>query len=49
VIDSAGIYYRIPIACINDPLSYNKNDQLAEMKAKKIPNERKLNVYISHL
>jgi len=44
VIDQAGIYYRIPIACINDPFTYNKNNQLDELKTKKIPNEKTLKV-----
>ncbi len=44
MIDSAGIYYRIPIACINEPLAYNKNNQYEELKAKKIPNEQMLRV-----
>ena len=26
VIDQAGVYYRVPIACINDPFNYNKNN-----------------------
>lgn len=44
MIDQAGIYYRIPIACINDPFNYNKNTQLEELLAKKIPNEAMLKV-----
>jgi hypothetical protein len=35
VIDQAGIYYRVPIACINNPQNYNKNNQLDELKQKK--------------
>jgi hypothetical protein len=26
-IDQAGVYYRIPIACINDPVNYEKDYQ----------------------
>lgn len=32
VIDEAGIYYRVPIACINDPQNFNKNNQLDQLK-----------------
>ena len=24
-IDQAGVYYRVPIACINDPVNYDQN------------------------
>lgn len=24
-IDQAGVYYRVPIACINDPITYDKD------------------------
>lgn len=43
-IDLAGNYYRVPIACINDPQNYNVNKQLDAMKSKKSPKERELNV-----
>jgi hypothetical protein len=36
-VDRQGIYYRIPIACINDPQNYNKNEMLEKMQAKKLP------------
>lgn len=25
-IDTSGLYYRVPIFCINDPKAYNKNE-----------------------
>jgi hypothetical protein len=31
-IDTQGVYYRIPIACINDPENYCVNKQLDELK-----------------
>ncbi len=46
VIDQAGVYYRVPIACINDPFNYCKNNQLDELKAKRSPKERTINVSI---
>ena len=27
-IDQAGVYYRVPIACINDPVNYEQNYQM---------------------
>lgn len=44
VIDQAGVYYRVPIACINDPFNYNKNVQLDELKAKRSPKEKTISV-----
>ena len=44
VIDISGIYYRIPIACINDPQAYPVNVLLERMQAEKVPEERKLQV-----
>lgn len=45
-IDSQGIYYRIPIACINDPSKYSVNKVLEKMQAEKVPDDKKLNVKI---
>jgi hypothetical protein len=39
-IDSQGIYYRIPIACINDPQKYSVDKVLEKMQAEKAPDER---------
>ena len=39
-IDSQGIYYRIPIACINDPSKYSVNKVLEKMQAEKVPDEK---------
>lgn len=36
-IDQAGVYYRVPIACINDPDSYEQNHLLKTMQEKKAP------------
>ena len=36
-IDASGIYYRIPIACINDPLAYDKDHLLESMKNQSKP------------
>jgi hypothetical protein len=43
-IDSAGVYYRVPIACINDPVNYDQNYQYLQMKQKDQPNETVVNV-----
>jgi hypothetical protein len=49
VIDENGVYYRIPIACINEPIAYNKNEELQLLKNKSVANETKLNVIISYV
>ena len=38
-IDQAGVYYRVPIACINDPVNYDQNYQLNKMKEMAKPTE----------
>ena len=45
-IDENGVYYRVPIACINEPQAYNKNEELLQLKNKNVPTEQKLNVFI---
>jgi hypothetical protein len=42
VIDTAGVYYRVPIACINDPVNYEKNYQLQQLKSKQAPQDREI-------
>lgn len=39
-IDQAGVYYRIPIACINDPVNYEKDYQNKILQEKKRPDEK---------
>mmetsp|Transcript_31546 Transcript_31546/g.48229 ORF Transcript_31546/g.48229 Transcript_31546/m.48229 type:complete len:134 (-) Transcript_31546:8-409(-) len=41
-IDQAGVYYRVPIACINDPVNYEQNYQYQQLKEKKVPDEQEL-------
>ena len=36
-VDHSGVYYRVPIACINDPIRYDANESLKNMKEKKKP------------
>jgi len=38
-IDQAGVYYRVPICCINDPVNYDKDYQELKMRDKKTPDE----------
>jgi hypothetical protein len=38
-IDENGVYYRVPISCINDPLAYNKNEELQKLKSQNAPPE----------
>lgn len=44
VIDSMGVYYRVPICCINDPDNYEVNQQLDQIKNKQAPNEAEITV-----
>ena len=39
VIDQTGIYYRIPIACINEPAKFVENEQTVTIRNKKRPEE----------
>jgi len=43
-IDQGGIYYRVPMSCINDPGEYGKNLAYDLMKSKKEPVDTQLNV-----
>ena len=43
-IDQAGVYYRVPICCIQLPDNYNVDNALAAMKAKKAPKEKQIAV-----
>jgi hypothetical protein len=36
-IDQAGVYYRVPIACINDPVNYEQNYQYQKLRDKAKP------------
>jgi hypothetical protein len=44
VIDENGVYYRVPICCINEPVNYNVNYQDQKLKAKNKPVEKQFNV-----
>ena len=43
-IDRNGQYYRIPIACINDPVNYSQDFILKKMQDKTAPEKAKLKV-----
>lgn len=38
-IDESGVYYRVPICVINDPISYDADFQAQKLKSKKAPAE----------
>jgi hypothetical protein len=40
VIDENGVYYRVPISCINDPVNYSVNFQDTKMNKKEAPPEK---------
>lgn len=44
VIDENGVYYRVPICCINEPEKYSVNKQDDLLKNKNKPPEKMLNV-----
>ena len=46
-IDQAGIYYRVPIACINDPTNYSLNNAYDLLKKKVSPKEVTINVRLA--
>ena len=39
-IDQAGVYYRVPICCINDPDNYSMDNAMDAMRNKKAPKEK---------
>jgi hypothetical protein len=43
-IDASGVYYRIPIACINDPLKYEQDHAMKALEAKDKPEEATIHV-----
>lgn len=40
VIDEGGVYYRVPISCINEPLNYGANVPDLKLKSKIVPVEK---------
>ena len=44
VIDEGGVYYRVPISCINEPLNYSVNVSDQKLKSKIVPAEKMFNV-----
>ena len=44
VVDEGGVYYRVPICCINEPNNYNANIQDQKLKEKSKPNDKILAV-----
>lgn len=41
-IDETGVYYRVPICLINDPIGYDADYQAQKLKSKKAPDEVQL-------
>ena len=46
-IDQAGVYYRVPICCIQNPDGYEIDAAMDAMKSKKAPKEKQINVSTS--
>jgi len=47
-IDRTGQYYRVPIACINLPNNFGRNEELQRMKDKKSPKQKNINIKIRY-
>lgn len=43
-IDESGVYYRVPICLINEPISYDKDFQAQKLKDKVAPDEKQLSL-----
>ena len=47
-IDDSGVYYRIPICVINDPINYDADFQTQKLKNKKQPDEKGMTLKCRH-
>jgi hypothetical protein len=47
-IDDTGVYYRVPICVINDPISYDADFQAQKLKNKKAPDEQSMTLKCRH-
>lgn len=47
-IDDTGVYYRVPICVINDPISYDADFQAQKLKNKKAPEECQMSLKARH-
>ena len=43
-VDDTGVYYRVPICVINEPIGYDADFQLQKLKNKKAPKETELSL-----
>jgi len=37
VVDASGVYYRVPVCVINDPITYDKDYMTQKLKKKEAP------------
>ena len=47
-IDEGGVYYRVPICLINDPINYDKDFQSQKLKDKVKPDEKQMTLKCRH-
>ena len=47
-IDETGIYYRVPICVINDPINYDADFQTQKLRNKKEPSEAQMTLNCRH-
>lgn len=48
-IDQGGVYYRVPIACINDPIEYEQDDQMKKLVDMEVPPEAMIKVSFNRI
>jgi len=47
-IDETGVYYRVPICLINDPIGFDADFQTQKLKSKKEPDQVQMTLKIRH-
>ena len=49
VVDASGVYYRVPVCVINDPITYDKDYMTQKLKKKEAPKKEIIQVsFIIH-
>ena len=44
VVDASGVYYRVPVCVINDPITYDKDYMTQKLKKKEAPKKEIIQV-----
>ena len=48
IIDESGVYYRVPICVINDPIGYDADYITAKLRLKEAPPEAQMDLKVRH-